>query len=234
MQTERVRVDGPAPDGRAVAVFGGDPPGFDGVTANMPVAGDIRAVDGVTAVPRHVDHPAPDTPLKPVTRADAEAALACVDGDITALQRRAEAAHQAAWARAFSGPRSQGLAHDLRRVKATVADWLNPMIHKPPKRTEAAMVLLEAERRWGGVQAASWDPLAQMAGRGAVAVVQAAPLGAPQVIARLAGKGVTLALSEAGQIVAMPVGVLGEADRALVREHREALKLALGSAEVVA
>jgi len=224
MNTESVEAGGPAPDGRAAA------------GADMPIAADIRPVGGGLAETRCTTHPAVPSStaaVGPITRADAERALALAGNDITVLQRRVEAVHQAAWARAWNGLGSQGLAYDLRRVKSEVANWLNPMIHKPPKRVEAAMVLLDAERRWSGVKAATWDPLAMMAARGVPVVKQAAPVSPQQIIARLSGKGISLALSAEGKIVAMPAGVLGETERALVQEHREALKLALASAEVL-
>ncbi len=159
---------------------------------------------------------------------DAERELALVGGDVTALLRRAESAHAAAWQRAWNGPGSQVLGYELQRVKRQVADW---MAHKPPNPIEAAMVLLAAERRWNAIQAASWHPLAAMAAAMA-GIVQ--PAAAPPIIARLAARGITLALSEAGQIVAMPAGMLNETDRAQLTRHKADIVRALQSAETVA
>ena len=126
-------------------------------------------------------------------------------GSIAALQRRVEAVHREAWSRAFRGPAGPWLDHDLRRVRTQVVQLLN---QQPPQRTEAAQVLLDAERRWAGVPAASWDGLAMMAAHGVAVVKPAAQVSAPQLIARLAAKGVKLAVSDTGKVIATPAGLL--------------------------
>ena len=94
------------------------------------------------------------------------------------------------------------------------------------------MVLLEAERRWNGVEAASWHPLAAMVAHGMAR--PAVPVLPQQVIARLAGRGITLLLGEDGTIRATPAGMLNETDRAQITEHKAEIVKALASAEVVA
>jgi hypothetical protein len=164
-------------------------------------------------------------PVAPITRDDAERALAEVNGSIAALQKRAESVFQTTWERAFNGPSGRFLDYDLKRTRIAVRDWMTA--HGQPMRVEAAIVLLEAERRWSGVPAASWHPLAAARGE----AQPAAQSGAPQLLARLAAKGVTLSAGADGKLLATPAGILNEVDKRQINESRAEIIAALAQTE---
>ncbi|HUC17334.1 MAG TPA: hypothetical protein VMA37_06570 [Acetobacteraceae bacterium] len=169
---------------------------------------------------------------------DALRALGAKPGDrntyiaaVMALQHRAFAAGDAAWNRS----RSHGLARDMRSVRSRVAALLRiPDLAGGAKVQDATLLLLDAEERWAKVKATPLHPMDQMAANGAASVLTLTPISAEQVIARIEAKGVKLGLGEGGEIVCLRASALGEHDRALIREHAEAIKEVLGVVEVLA
>jgi hypothetical protein len=162
--------------------------------------------------------------------AKGKAALASVNGNVDALLARVMDAGASAWERS----RSPVLSRDQKNVRAQVVALMRPPVG-PPKPLEAAAILAEAEARWSAIPRENFnDPLAAMVRNGTPVVVAPPSPTAAQIISRLHARGIGLALTPAGRITALNAQALNDSDRALVREHAEELKLALGTQEILA
>ncbi len=165
-----------------------------------------------------------------LTRDDAARELAAARGNLAVLRKRAETAHQAA--RRGEAAAIVALDRDWALVRQRT-ERRGP--YDGPDPVGAALVWLEAERRWLGY-AASGVPYELQAS--ALAPVRSAPTTSPEdgarhLIAALAGRGIGLHVTPAGTLAASPAGMLDETARRLIDQHRAALLAVLATSEAV-